>query len=150
MTLDALTATLAERGVNLSLRLVVDAPTGALTSEIKTALKAHKPDLVARLALVDVRCDPKPSAPLRVNGAIPWDELALWRWGTAPDPEPGIDPASPRNQTLNQTWGPAPDTEPGIIIDRPDPARRRLALEALDDDPEERAAIRAESRLLED
>jgi hypothetical protein len=28
-------------------------------------------------------------------------------------------------------WGPAPDPEPGIIIDRPDPARRRRALEAL-------------------
>src|SRR5205807_931796 len=36
-----------------------------------------------------------------------WPELAGWRWGSAPG------------------------TEPGIIIDRPDPARRRRALEAL-------------------
>ena len=36
-----------------------------------------------------------------------------------------------------QRWGPAVgDPEPGIIIDRPDPARRRLALEALGDGPD--------------
>jgi hypothetical protein len=77
-------------------------------------LKAHKPALVARLASADVRDDPRPIAPPRANGAIPWDELALWRWG--------------------------PESEPaGIIIDRPDPARRRLALESL------RVAIQAEA-----
>ena len=50
------------------------------------------------------------------NEATPlftWDDLACWRWG------PAIG-----------------DPEPGIIIDRPDPARRRLALEALGDGPD--------------
>jgi hypothetical protein len=64
-----------------------------------------------------------------------WPELAGLRWGPAPDFEPGINPANPRNQSLNQTGGVAPDPEPGIVIDRPDPARRRLALEALGTGP---------------
>ncbi len=50
-----------------------------------------------------------------------WDDLAGRRWGPAAD-----------------------DPEPGIVIDRPDPDRRRLALESLDD-PEESAEIRAEA-----
>jgi hypothetical protein len=52
----------------------------------------------------------------------PWEALAEWRWGPS-----------------------ASDPEPGIVIDRPDPARRRLALEssgtgpgdAFEGDPEE-------------
>jgi hypothetical protein len=93
MTLDDLAATLAELGVNLSLRLVADAPPGALTPELKAALKAHKPALVARLASADVRDDPKPSAPSQAKGAISWDELARGRFGPTLDPEPDLENA---------------------------------------------------------
>jgi hypothetical protein len=40
-------------GVKLSLRLVVDAPVGVMTEELKAALLAHKPRLLALLAGVD-------------------------------------------------------------------------------------------------
>jgi hypothetical protein len=45
-------------GVKLSLRLVVDAPAGVLTEELKAALAAHKPRLLALLAGVDDRTGP--------------------------------------------------------------------------------------------
>jgi hypothetical protein len=67
---------------------------------------------------------PDPERPSRPT----WDELAKIRWGAA-----------------------VGDPEPGIINDRPDPERRRLALEApgRDLDPyarAEREAIQAEAR----
>src|SRR5438094_153374 len=105
MTLEALTATLAELGVKLSIRLVVDAPRGVMTPEISAALQAHKTALQARLASTDVRGDPHPSAPPQADGATSWDEPSRGQW------EPTLDP------------------EPGIISDRPDPDHR-LALEA--------------------
>jgi hypothetical protein len=50
MTTSDLTALLAERGIRLSLRLVVDAPRGALTEEIRAALVEHKPALIHHVA----------------------------------------------------------------------------------------------------
>ena len=83
-------------------------------------------DPTLSVSLADVRascralaCPPGPPRPgraARLGVAFPpysWDDLAGWRWG------PAIG-----------------DPEPGIIIDRPDPARRRLALEALGDGPD--------------
>ena len=56
-----------------------------------------------------------------------WDELATWRWGPARD-----------------------DPSPGIIIDHPDPARCRAAIEAADPFDAyavaERVAIQEENR----
>ena len=112
MTLPELADALDSRGVVLSLRLVVDAPAGMLTTEIKAALEAHKPGLVGRLAWVAPWDDPGPPAPPPASGPARWEDLARQRWGPA-----------------------VGDPEPGIIIDRPDPARRRLALEALGDGP---------------
>jgi hypothetical protein len=83
MTLDDLTATLDTLGVRLSARLVVDAPYGVLTPEIKSALSAHKPALLARLAAGGDEAD--------VQSRPSWDELSRWRWGPAIDaPTPGI------------------------------------------------------------
>jgi hypothetical protein len=74
MTLPELDAELAASGVRLSLRLVVDAPRGALDETLRTALAELKPMLVHRLA----------------REAL-WAELADWRWGPrADDPTPGI------------------------------------------------------------
>lgn len=49
MTLPELIETLEARDIKLSLRLVVDSPRGAMTDQIKAALAAHKPALLARL-----------------------------------------------------------------------------------------------------
>jgi hypothetical protein len=75
MTLTNLTSTLEARGVRLSLRLVVDAPRGAITPELRDALTAHKPLLLHRL-----------------GREAAWGVLSAQRWGQAQgDPEPGID-----------------------------------------------------------
>ena len=66
MTLSELVETLDVRGVKLSLRLMVDAPRGALTDQIKSALAAHKPSLLARL-----------------GKQAEWEHLSAQRWGPA-------------------------------------------------------------------
>jgi hypothetical protein len=101
MTLDDLTATLDMVGVRLSLRLVVDAPRGVLTPEIltpeiKAALQAHKPALLALLSSVDDLAKPEsrgatdagrpvgPTYPWRTQlpgWPIPWREA----WGLRAD-----------------------------------------------------------------
>src|SRR5271166_6958992 len=77
MTLPELMDALEARGVKLSLRLVVDAPRGVVTDQIKTALAAHKPTLLARL-----------------GRDAQWEQLAAQRWGPAlndPTPEGAPD-----------------------------------------------------------
>lgn len=79
--LPSLLETLEARGVRLSLRLVVDAPAGALDDEARAALAEHRPMILAALG----------------RDAL-WAELSAWRWGPAvegapPGPEePPIDP----------------------------------------------------------
>src|SRR5262245_29183738 len=58
MTLSELQSCLDRLGDRLSLGLAAAAPVGVLTPEIKAALAAHKPRLVAMLALVDDRTEP--------------------------------------------------------------------------------------------
>jgi hypothetical protein len=75
MTLPDLIAALDARGVRLSARLVVDAPAGVLTPELRDALAAHKPLLLQRVVREMV-----------------WAELSPLRWGPARgDPTPGLD-----------------------------------------------------------
>jgi hypothetical protein len=79
MTLPELQSCLDHLGVNLSVRLVVDAPAGAMTPEVKEALATHKPTLLALLALGLPAVHPD------------WDRLSRERWGPAVgDPDPGI------------------------------------------------------------
>jgi len=86
MTLSELVETLEARGVKLSLRLVVDAPRGALTDVVKTALAAHKPALLARL-----------------GRDAQWEALATQRWGPAlNDPTPGDPPGALIDRPLSQ------------------------------------------------
>ena len=66
MNLPELVSTLEARDIKLSLRLVVDAPQGAMTDRIKTALAAHKAALLARL-----------------GREAQWEQLAAQRWGPA-------------------------------------------------------------------
>ncbi len=66
MTLPELVEALEAGGVKLSLRLVVDAPRGVMTDQIKAALAAHKPTLLARL-----------------GRDAQWEYLAAQRWGPA-------------------------------------------------------------------
>ncbi|OJW10323.1 MAG: hypothetical protein BGO49_07180 [Planctomycetales bacterium 71-10] len=79
--LPSLLETLESRGVRLSLRLVVDAPAGALDDEARAALAEHRPMILAKLG----------------RDAL-WADLSTWRWGPAvegadPGPEePSIDP----------------------------------------------------------
>ena len=80
MTLPELDGFLTDRGIKLAVRLVVDAPRGVLTPEIKAALVTHRPALIARL----IRNVPPP------RGAS-WERLASLRWGPAVgDPTPGL------------------------------------------------------------
>jgi len=73
MTLHELNACLDRLEVKLSLRLVVDAPAGTLTSEVRDALATHKPTLLARL-----------------GREAQWEKLSKERWGPAiGDPTPG-------------------------------------------------------------
>jgi len=71
MTLPELMDALEARGVKLSLRLVVDAPRGVMTDQIKAALAAHKPTLLARL-----------------GRDAQWEHLASQRWGPALNDQP--------------------------------------------------------------
>jgi TubC N-terminal docking domain len=71
MTLPELNACLERLGVKLSLRLVVDAPAGALTPEVKAALATHKPALLALLA------GPAPAPPTPDPPGLLSDEDAL-------------------------------------------------------------------------
>jgi TubC N-terminal docking domain len=74
MTLHELNACLERLEVKLSLRLVVDAPAGAITPEVKAALADHKPALLARL-----------------GREAHWEKLSKERWGPAlNDATPGI------------------------------------------------------------
>ncbi len=86
MTLPELTEALDELGVSLSLRLVVDAPQGVLTPELRAALAANKTLLLQRI----VR-------------EIPWAELSTLRWGPAiDDPTPGIIAPAPAPRTRDR------------------------------------------------
>jgi TubC N-terminal docking domain len=79
MTFPELQSCLERLGVKLSLRVVVDAPAGAITPELKEALATHKPALLALLVRV-----PPPVHP-------DWERLSQERWGPAiGDPTPGI------------------------------------------------------------
>jgi hypothetical protein len=79
MTLSELQSCLDRLGVKLSLQLVVGAPAGAMTPEVKHALATHKPALLAMLAVG--------SPPVRPD----WDRLSRERWGPAVDDSaPGI------------------------------------------------------------
>src|SRR6516165_3448036 len=71
MTLPEVIAALDDRGVKLSLRLVVDAPRGAMTDELRRALAEHKPSLLARL-----------------GRAAQWEYLSTLRWGPALSDQP--------------------------------------------------------------
>jgi hypothetical protein len=87
-------------GVRLSLRLVVDAPAGVMTGELKSSLAAHKPALLAMLARADDRpgpAGPPVSEPTKSAGPDGWGpppaargwrkDVELWsvewreRWG---------------------------------------------------------------------
>jgi hypothetical protein len=75
MTLADLLEALASLGVSLSARLVVDAPRGELTPELRSALEAHKALLLQQVVREMV-----------------WAELSTWRWGPAVgDPTAGIN-----------------------------------------------------------
>jgi hypothetical protein len=75
MTLPALANRLEAAGVKLTLRLVVEALPGALTSELKAALAAHRASLLMALAR-----------------EAQWESLRHERWGPAVgDPTPGIE-----------------------------------------------------------
>ena len=74
MTMHDLTTCLDKLGVALSLRLVVDAPRGVLTPEIREALADFKPLLLVHLAREEQ-----------------WESLRHERWGPGlDDGEPGI------------------------------------------------------------
>jgi hypothetical protein len=74
VTLPDLISALDSQGVRLSARLVVDAPSGALTPELRDALAAHKALLLQW-----------------VVQELVWAKLSTWRWGPAKsDPTPGI------------------------------------------------------------
>lgn len=71
MSLPELAGILAERGIKLSLRLVIDAPSGAITTDVGDALEEHKTRIMAALA-----------------NERRWSDLKVQRWaepGTAED-----------------------------------------------------------------
>jgi hypothetical protein len=76
---------LGRLGVKLSAQLVVDAPVGEMTEEIKAALAAHKPALLALLDRVDDRTDSagppvgKPPGPVGSDGPGPPPADRSWR-----------------------------------------------------------------------
>ncbi len=101
LDLPGLLATLETLGIRLSLRLVIDAPRGVLTNDLKAALAAHKPLLVARLAAADIQA-PRPEA-------LPWDILAALRWGTTPAPASSSQASAirPRGESGRRGSGPS-------------------------------------------
>jgi hypothetical protein len=78
-------------GVRLSLRLVVDAPAGVMTEELRAALGCHKPALLVMLARAGDRTDPvgppasEPPGPVGLDGPgqppadLSW-RAAVARW----------------------------------------------------------------------
>src|SRR5262245_18373399 len=114
MTLPEVIAALDDRGVKLSLRLVVDAPRGAKTDELLRALTEHKPSLLARL-----------------GRAAEWAYLSTLRWGPAlsdqpdaaedrPDPYAIAERRSVQNESNPPEAGPHP-SPPAPEIDQSDP-----------------------------
>jgi hypothetical protein len=86
MTLPELFACIWQRDIRLGTRegkLTIDAPVGALTDDIKTALAVHRSRLLALMAGVDVETEPPASMLWPPRPA----ELAHWtiewreRWG---------------------------------------------------------------------
>jgi hypothetical protein len=164
MNLPDLIATLDAQDVRLSARLVVDAPVGALTPELREALAAHTPALLARLAGAGVERPTREAgtytgtiyqdglgtqgAPclLRVRCRVPMPAGATGGPATIATCILWPDGALPALSTLR--WGPArDDPELSIIIDRPDVARPLAARQAAADEPyaiAERLAIQAE------
>jgi hypothetical protein len=93
MTLPELQARLDRLGVQLTLRLVVDAPAGVLTAEIKTSLAAHKPRLLAMLAGADDQVKPQPQPAVAKTLTVP----------ATPTPPPG---RGPRDVRKGDKWLP--------------------------------------------
>jgi hypothetical protein len=89
ITLPELQSCLDSLGVKVSLRLVVDAPAGAITAELRDALAEHKHALMARLVEAGPPEAPVPEA--AAPGPPPWPprdpRLAGWpvewreKWG---------------------------------------------------------------------
>src|SRR5947208_300012 len=106
MSLPNMLATLDTLGINLSVRLVVDAPAGVVTPEIRDALSAYKVLLLER-----------------VVREMRWAELSLLRWGPAVgDPEPGI---------VNNRPGAAPTPAAlEVVADGPYAVAEREAIQA--------------------
>ena len=98
MNLPELQACLDRLGVRLSLRLVVDAPAGVMTRELKAALAAHKPRLLAQLAGVDSRAH---RAHDRTDPAGP---PASEPPGTDGADRPGPPPADRRRRLAVARW----------------------------------------------
>jgi hypothetical protein len=74
MTMRELMHACEAMGVKLGVRLVVDAPRGALGAEHREALQTHRIALLVHFARQEQ-----------------WVELSTWRWGPAAgDPTPGI------------------------------------------------------------
>jgi hypothetical protein len=96
MTLHELMQALDSRGVKLSLQLVVDAPRGAVNDQLRTALAAHKPSLLARL-----------------GRDAEWEVLSKQRWGPAlcnpaadsPDPYADLEREAIQTETLIDVTG---------------------------------------------
>ena len=65
MTLSELMDALDVRGIRLAVRLVVDAPSGSITPEIRRSLADHKSAIITRLANRDTR-RPCPTGPPRI------------------------------------------------------------------------------------
>jgi hypothetical protein len=104
VSLSDLITILDARGVRLSARLVVDAPSGVLTLELREALAAHKPLLLQQVVREMV-----------------WAELSTWRWGPATgDPTPGIVIDKPdRSRML---------AAPRASLDDPDAIEKSIAI----------------------
>jgi hypothetical protein len=82
MTLSDLTSALDAAGVKLGLRLVVDAPEGALTDDLRLALKDHRDLLLAHLAGPPPELAPPPSLHWRETVAR-WPVPLRQRWADA-------------------------------------------------------------------
>lgn len=85
MNLTELVRALDEAGVRLSLRLVVDAPAGALDGRLRGGIAEHRARLIERL-----------------GREASWTELERGRWGPAldaaaapPRPPPRVGPREP-------------------------------------------------------
>src|SRR5262245_38619619 len=100
MTLPEVIAALDDRGVKLSLRLVVDAPRGAMTNELLRALIEHKPSRLARL-----------------GRAAEWEYLSMLRWGPALSDQPDAaddhpDPCAIAERRSVQNGSSSPEAGP--------------------------------------